>query len=90
MYKQKVSDSRELFSNEDDYSYAMEQFFGRNFNDDMLEDNISVEWTSVGQLKKFSGAYIMGGAKEECLREVELLMSAFNIKYKEINEFIYG
>ncbi len=55
----------------------------------LLDDALSVEWTSVGQLKKYSGAYIMGGAENECLREVELLMNAFNIKYKRIQEFVY-
>lgn len=34
--------------------------------------------------------WFMGGARDECLREVELLMNAFNIKYKEIGNFIYG
>lgn len=90
MYKQKVTDSRELFPDEGDYSYAMEQFLGNDFRDVVVDDSLSVEWTSVAQLKRFSGSYIMGGARDECFREVELLMNAFNIKYKEINEFIYG
>lgn len=90
MYKQKVTDARDLFQDEDDYSYAMEQFLGDDFRDVVVDDSLSVEWTSVAQLKRFSGSYIMGGAREECLKEVELLMNAFNIKYKEINEFIYG
>lgn len=89
MYKQKVTDSRELFGGEesDDYKSKMEEL---GVPLDILDDNISVEWTSVAQLKKFNGAYIMGGGRNECLREVELLMNAFNIKYKRINDFIYG
>lgn len=52
-------------------------------------DPIYVNWTSVSQLKRFSGAYIMGGGRNECLREVELLMNAFNIKYKRIDSLVY-
>lgn len=58
--------------------------------ENMQYDPLSVEWTSVAQLKKFSGAYIMGGGRNECLREVELLMNAFNIKYKRIDSLVYG
>lgn len=51
---------------------------------------MSVGWTSVAQLKRFNGAYLVGGGRNECLREVELLMNAFNIKYKRIDSLVYG
>ena len=88
MYQNKVTDSRQLFGGEyeDDYVINMEAL---GIPENMLSDPLSVEWTSVSQLKKFNGAYIMGGGKNECLREVELLMNAFNIKYREVREFIY-
>lgn len=91
MYRQGVTDSRELFSGDDsiDYEDEMEEFLGTDFNSIVLGDPLGVEWTSVAQLKRFSGSYIMGGGREECLREVELLMNTFNIKYKRIEEFIY-
>jgi len=56
---------------------------------EMEDDPISVNWTSVAQLKRFNGSYIVGGARDQCLREVELLMNAFNIKYKRIDSLIY-
>jgi hypothetical protein len=56
----------------------------------MLEDGIFTEWTSIAELRRFSGAYIVGGGRKECLREVELLMSAFNIKAKRIDSLVYG
>ena len=56
----------------------------------MRDDAISVEWTSVAQLKRWSGAYITGGARNECLREVQLLMNAFNIRYRVIDRWVYG
>ena len=93
MYKNRINDSRELFGGEDsdDYEINMKALIGDEMLwHSLLGDPLIVEWTSVAQLKKFSGAYIMGGGRNECLREVELLMNAFNIRYKEINEFIFG
>lgn len=55
----------------------------------MNEEPFSINWTSVSQLKEFNQCYIMGGGRNECLREVELLMNAFNIKYKRIDKFVY-
>ena len=43
----------------------------------------------IDKLKKWSGSYLVGGGKNECLKELQLLMSAFNIKYKVVKEFIY-
>ena len=86
MYRQKVSDSRELF--DEDYDKIVE-FVGKKVADIITSDAISVDWISLKLLKEHSG-YICGGGKNECLREVELMMNAFNIKYKEIARFIYG
>jgi ParB-like nuclease domain len=89
MYQQRVNDSRDLVlpDNMDqrtpdikEIDQAMEQ---------MEHDPIFVNWISVAQLKKFSGAYIVGGGRNECLREVTLLMNAFNIKYKMIDSLLY-
>lgn len=56
----------------------------------MLSDGITINWTSVAQLKRFNGSYIVGGGRNQCLREVELLMNAFNIKYIRIDSLVYG
>lgn len=92
MYQNRVNDSRELFGGEGSENYAQdfEKFVGWEFKDWMLSDNISVNWTSIAQLKRFSGSYIVGGGRHECLREVELLMNAFNIKAKRIDSLVYG
>lgn len=91
MYKQKVNDSRMLFGGEDHPDY-LENMTKLGLPFELIEtgDSISVEWTSIAQLKKFNGCYIMGGGRHECLREVELLMNAFNIKYKRLERFVYG
>jgi hypothetical protein len=92
LYQSKVSDSRELFGGEDSDQYepGLRQLIGPEFEDWMLSDPIIVNWTSVAQLKRFNGAYIVGGGRDECLREVELLMNAFNIKYRRIDSLVYG
>ena len=91
LYQERVNDTRLLFGGEDspEYEEAMKKWAGKEYQDWMLNDPIIIEWTSVAQLKRFNGAYIVGGGRNECLREVELLMSAFNIKYKRINNLIY-
>jgi hypothetical protein len=55
----------------------------------MDDESFSINWTSVAQLKRFSGAYLVGGGRNECLKEVELLMNAFNIGYKRIDSLVY-
>ena len=92
MYKQKVNDSRQLFDGEDSDTYQgdMQNLLGVDYDDIVLSDPLITEWTSIAQLKRFSGAYIVGGYRNECLREVELLMNAFNIKYKRIDSLVYG
>jgi hypothetical protein len=91
LYASKVNDSRMLFGGEDseEYEQGMQGLVGAEFQEWMLSDPIIVDWTSVAQLKRFNGAYIVGGGRDECLREVELLMNAFNIKYRRIDSLVY-
>lgn len=91
MYQANVTDSRQLFGGDDadTYEEGMKQLLG-NYYLVGMGDPISVGWADIALLKKFSGAYLVGGGRNECLREVELLMSAFNIKYKRIDSLIYG
>jgi hypothetical protein len=91
MYQEKVHDSRQLFGGEDSDTYeeGMKQLLGHDYNIG-LTGSISINWTSVSQLKKFNGAYLVGGGRNECLKEITLLMNAFNIKYKAVNSLIYG
>jgi hypothetical protein len=53
-------------------------------------DMINIPDISIRELKRMNRAYLCGGGRHECLREITLLMSAFNIKYIEVNDFIYG
>ena len=88
MYSQKVNDTRELqfpaFNRR-----TTTQSLIQGAIEEMEDDPMSVGWASISLLKKFNGAYLVGGGREECLREVELLMNAFNIKYKRIDSLVY-
>lgn len=88
LYLQKKSDSRELtfppFNQR-----TTKQSLVMGAMEELGDDPLIVNWTSVAQLKRFGGAYIVGGGRNECLREVELLMNAFNIRYKRIDSLVY-
>ena len=87
MYAQQVYDSRDLEFPSDNLTSTETNII--DAIEEMDGDNISVNWVSIKQLRKFNGAYIVGGGRNECLREVELMMNAFNIKYKRINSLVY-
>lgn len=90
LYSQRKSDSRDLVFPDDVKEMTTIQSEIQDAIEEMGDDPLIVNWISVGQLRKFNGAYIMGGGRDECLREVELLMNAFNIKYKRIDSLVYG
>jgi hypothetical protein len=88
LYQQRKTDSRELqFPASNRRTPQQSLIMGAM--QEMEDDPISVNWTSIAQLKRFSGAYLVGGARDQCLREVELLMNAFNIRYKRIDSLVY-
>ncbi len=63
---------------------------GDDGGDWMFDDGIYLPDISIGNLKQLSGSLLGGGGKHECLEELKLLMDAFNIKYKLVNDWIYG
>jgi hypothetical protein len=91
MYAQRVNSSDLLWGGQSNpnYNQMMETELGIDL-DSVYNDPIAINWISVAKLKQFSGSYIVGGARHECLREVELLMNAFNINYKRIDQLVYG
>ena len=93
MYQQKVSDSRMLFDGDEDKILEYLTPVAESINtqpDTLLDDALSVGWAAMDQLKRYNNCYLIGGGRKECLMEVSLLMSAFNIKYKLIDDLIYG
>jgi hypothetical protein len=88
LYNQKISDTRDLqFPASNRRTPHQTLIMGAL--EEMNDDPLIVNWISISQLKRYSGSYIMGGGRNECLREVELLMNAFNIKYKRIDKLVY-
>jgi hypothetical protein len=87
MYQQKVNDSRMLFDGDAEKFAA---FIGDEFDEFMIDDAIMIKWVNVSKLKQYEGSIMVGGGRSECLREIELIMNAFNIRYKRANELVYG
>ena len=83
MMSKKVNDSRDI----DPEEWAEE--FPDDWQDDFEGDMIYLPDIPINKLKKWSGSYIVGGGKNECLKEVQLLMSVFNIRAKMVKEFIF-
>jgi hypothetical protein len=48
------------------------------------------DFMPISILKQISPFYMCGGGRRECLREIELLCNAFNIRYKRIDQLVYG
>lgn len=88
MYQQRVTDTRELEFPVFNKRTPIQSLI-QGAIEEMDGDPLVTNWISVAQLKRFNGAYIVGGGRNECLREVELLMNAFNIKYKRIESLVY-
>lgn len=78
-----MNDSREI--GED-----LKKLVGYEYEDWMYDDGIYIPDISLGDLKKLSGSLLGGGGRHECLQELELFMNAFNIRYKRVEEWIYG
>ena len=80
-----LNDSREV---EDE---AWLKLVGEDFEYyDDREMNIYLPDINIATLKTLSGSLLGGGGKHECLHEMQLLMNAFNIKYKLVQDWIYG
>ena len=86
MLKHKKYDSRDI---DDDVLPTI--IDDENFVQELQDENISVgiPGFDLKVLKRYSGASICGGGKEECLAEVLILLDAMNIKTKQINKYIY-
>ena len=79
----KVNDSRDIDPE------VWEKEFPDEWRPEYEDDMIYLPDIPINKLKQFSGSYLVGGGKNECLLEVEILMSVFNIKAKKVKKFIY-
>jgi hypothetical protein len=83
MMDNKVYDSRDIESDK------WEENFPNDWKDNFELDPIYLPEISPKTLKQWNGGYIVGGGKNECLKEIQIWMSVFNIKAKEVKKFIY-
>jgi len=89
MAMNRINDSRDIDPE------TMSSIIGKeNYEEweDLIEGGgmINIPDIAIDELKAMSGALIGGGGEHECLKEIQLLMNAFNIKYKEVQDWIYG
>jgi hypothetical protein len=91
MVQQRVNDSRMLNINAV-LTPAEQQEFQRHFRYSSWDDEgiYMPDFMPISILKKISPFYMCGGGRNECLREIELLCNAFNIKYTRVDSLIYG
>lgn len=83
MGSKRVWDSRDI--EEDEWVDKFPELEGISF-----DDSISFPGTiDIGKLKRWSGSLLAGGGINECLKEIQLLMNAYNIKYTLVKKFTY-
>lgn len=55
-----------------------------------FEDNIYIPThIRIDKLKKWSGSFICGGGINECLKEILILLSSYNIKVKTVKRYTF-
>ena len=85
MANQRLSDSRDIDE------ATLTKLVGEDTWEDWMDDDpISIGWVAMDQLKRYNNCYLIGGGRHECLAELTILMNAFNIMYKMIDNLIYG
>lgn len=90
MYRLRISDSREIVDSFDEVESQEKWIEILNDANIPSHDPLYVFPKSIGKLKEYENSLLVGGGRNECLREVELIMNAFNIKYKRVDSLIYG
>jgi len=84
MVMNRIQDSRDIPDE------VMEGFILDYFESYFYEhDPIYLPHISLGMLKKWSGSYLIGGGKSECLKEIKILLDTFNIRYTLVKKFIF-
>lgn len=87
MYQAKVNDSRDLPL--ESMSKRVQQDINQNGIGWEDEGIYLQDWVPVTMLKQLSPFYMVGGGRDECLREIELICNAFNIRYTRVDSLIY-
>ena len=83
MVSKGFNDSRDISDEE------WQSVFPDDWEESFEIDPLYMPDISMGELKTWSGSYLTGGGRDECLKEVQILMNTFNIKYTLVSKFIY-
>lgn len=89
MVQNRVYDSRDLDVNNVLTPYEQERglkIWGVDWDNEGI---YMPDFMPISLLKQMSPFLMCGGAREHCLKEIELLCNAFNIRYKRIDGLIY-
>lgn len=89
MVQNRVHDSRDLDINKVLTPYEQKRgldVWGVSWDDEGI---YMPDFMPISLLKRMSPFLMCGGAREQCLREIELICNAFNIRYKRIDTLIY-
>lgn len=91
MVQNRVNDSRMLDINSVLTPEEQQQFHNAHKYLSWDDEGIYFpDFMPISILKQISPFYLVGGGRNECLREIELLCNAFNIRYTRIDSLIYG
>lgn len=90
MYTNRKYDSRDI--SVDEWQKVLPEKDFMAIGESIADEGLSI-WTpdiNIGDLKNnWNKSLLCGGAQNECLKEMQLLMSTFNIKYTLVDKFIY-
>lgn len=89
MVQHRVNDSRDLDVNSVLTPYEQERglkLWGVDWEDEGI---YMPDFMPISLLKRMSPFLLCGGARDQCLKEIELICNAFNIRYKRIDALIY-
>jgi len=84
MFSKKEYDSREI--DPEEWEKIIPHIWDYASKDNMIYIPPDIR---IDKLKKWSGSFLVGGGTNECLKEIMILMNAFNIRYKIVKEFTY-
>jgi len=85
-----MTDSRDIIERQENGEEIFKELVGDDGGEWMYDDGIYIPDISIGDLKSLSGSLLGGGGQHECLKEMQLFMNAFNIRFKLVNDWIYG
>lgn len=93
MLKVDLYDSRDI--DEDDLDYLLEKFYGMTVKEladikyRLDSEAIMIPNWDYSKLKEFDHYDLCGGGRDECLKEIEILLQALDLKYNILNNLVY-